>query len=112
MTDDKKRLLCLLDDVLSTYRFDAWENSDKIADHLVQHGVTFAKDKDVLNKWTPVSERLPKKGERFLCIWANGRIYDGYRSDSFYDDFIINGVSYVNVFFTHWMPRPELSEEE
>lgn len=36
----KKKLIYLLDDALSVYRFDAWENSDRIANHLIAHGVT------------------------------------------------------------------------
>lgn len=35
-----KKLIELLDEVLVRFRFDAWENSDKIAEHLVENGVT------------------------------------------------------------------------
>lgn len=110
MTDDKKWLLCLLDDVLSTYRFDAWENSDKIADHLVQHGVTFAKDKDALNKLTPVSKQLPEPEQDVLMLFASGIVTGGFyvhESETWcaYSD----GEYYTDCSIapTHWMSMPE-----
>lgn len=65
-----------------------------------------------MSEWISVKDRLPEKGQDFLCIFKNGRIYDGYKSDSIYGDYIIHGVSYVNVFFTHWMPLPEPPKED
>ena len=76
----------------------------EIVDHLIAHGVT-------VQEWISVKDGLPEKGEEFLCVFKNGRIYDGYRSDSFYGDFIISGVSYVNIFFTHWMSCPNRRKE-
>lgn len=38
--DVREKLIYLLDDALSVYRFDAWENSDRIVNQLMNHGVT------------------------------------------------------------------------
>ena len=60
------------------------------ADHLIANGVT-------VQKWIPVSERLPEKNNEVL-------VYDGkfVFSKSFLD------VSYVSKYgVTHWMPLPQ-----
>ena len=41
--DDKEKIIELLDNALKTFRFDAWENSDKIANHLITNGVVVQK---------------------------------------------------------------------
>ena len=35
---------------------------ERIADHLIENGVTVGKDNNVPSKWIPVTERLPEKG--------------------------------------------------
>ena len=40
---DKLTLIDLLDDITKKYRFDAWENTDKIAEYLMANGVTVQK---------------------------------------------------------------------
>lgn len=37
--NERKRLIELLDAATSEFRFDSWENSDKIADYLIANGV-------------------------------------------------------------------------
>lgn len=37
--NERKRLIELLDTVTAEFRFDSWENTDKIADHLLANGV-------------------------------------------------------------------------
>jgi hypothetical protein len=75
---------------------------EKIADHLIANGVT-------IQKWIPVSERLPKpitdvlsyRGHRNLmqedCVDKKGKWYSEYKYDG------------ANV--THWMPLPEPPKE-
>ena len=41
--NDREKLIELLDCVTRKYRFDAWENTDKIADHLIMNGVVVQK---------------------------------------------------------------------
>lgn len=36
----REKLIELLDHATKVFRFDAWENTDKIADHLIANGVT------------------------------------------------------------------------
>lgn len=40
MKTDKEKLIELLDHAAEVFRFDAWENTDKIADYLIERGVT------------------------------------------------------------------------
>lgn len=37
--NERKRLIELLDKPTAEFRFDSWENTDKIADHLLANGV-------------------------------------------------------------------------
>jgi hypothetical protein len=37
--NERKTLIELLDTVTAEFRFDSWENTDKIADHLLANGV-------------------------------------------------------------------------
>ena len=39
MDNTREKLVELLDHATEVFRFDAWENTDKIADHLIAHGV-------------------------------------------------------------------------
>lgn len=40
---DREKLVALLDEVTEKFRFDAWENTDKIADYLIANGVVVRK---------------------------------------------------------------------
>lgn len=136
----RKQLIELLDNATETFRFDAWENSDKIADYLIANGVTFAKDTPVVPghdnchdiaemaynngydkgcedskpKWIPVSERLPKHCETVLSY--DGRHYRQVKTD-FYDSCFECWYSDMKNLLeentvTHWMPLPEPPKEE
>ena len=91
-----------------------------LVDHLIANGVT-------VQKWTPVTERLPKPCDRepewsetVLFRTITGRLYSGYRNQgrlptSFYDDDWYppywmdesEQIEVVDEYVTHWMPLPE-----
>lgn len=63
---------------------------------------------EAADKWIPVTERLPEKEGRYLCV-----VRIGYRSGAVYLQ-IMNGDSHgfslehiYNDDVTHWMPLPE-----
>ena len=72
-----------------------------ITDRLIANGVT-------IQRWIPVTERLPEKGDKYLCIvksclfrGANYQTILGYDRGGFHDGCIcMEDV-------THWMPLPE-----
>ena len=96
----REKLIELLDAITEYYRFDAWENSDKIADHLIANGVT-------IQKWIPVGERLP---ENFVSVL-------GYMTDAGEFPPVRECYTVGNAFYfpalcdrhpvSHWMPLPE-----
>ena len=74
-----------------------------IADHLIANGVT-------IQRWIPVTERLPEEDVLVLCIGAKGGMFLGYPRFVYKDD----GFAYTRVpnargsrHATHWMPLPE-----
>ena len=82
-------------------------NNERVADYLIQNGVTFATDNNVGNKWIPVEERLPIYDDAD----ENGELIAHHK---------IRGVRVVCVDnitrnperYTHWMPLPEQPKEE
>ena len=79
---------------------------EECADYLIANGVT-------IQRWIPVTERLPEKGGNYLCIVKSslfrGATYQtilGYDKAGFYD-----GCIFVED-VTHWMPLPEPPKEE
>lgn len=87
-----------------------WEHGDvseRIADHLLANGVTFAKDNNVPS-WIPVTERLPEDECRCLVIDAAGDIemdvYDGEGGFRLDHQGALQHPS-------HWMPLPEAPKE-
>lgn len=106
-----------------------WNSSDKgfiekIADHLIANGVTFATDNNAGCKWIPVSERLPEVVDSYIVVvkckydWEKEyeigvdiATYDPYSGNPYidgcwntYNDWN-EGQEYLHV--THWMPLPE-----
>lgn len=76
-----------------------------MADHLITNGV-------IIQRWIPVTERLPEKGDNYLCIVKSclfrGATYQtilGYDKGGFHD----GCIDMEDV--THWMPLPESPEE-
>ena len=92
-----------------------------IADHLIANGVT-------IQKWIPVSERLPEEPGKFLIVVKSKYPFD--RDYSYETDVAMyrwdgkgrldgcwdaladwgDGEEYIHV--THWMPLPEPPKEE
>ena len=81
-----------------------------------------------IQKWIPVSERLPDKDGRFLCltkvIGYNHRILSFAKDGEKVDYYDLTGKKYVWYAYdrewgfvstnsvTHWMPLPEPPKEE
>lgn len=78
---------------------------EKIADHLIANGVT-------IQKWIPVTERLPEKGAGNVLVVKQfrGKPYVdigeviGETACCYSDEYCINPREHI---FTHWMPLPE-----
>lgn len=107
MPNTREKLIELLNDICVTV-----DVSNMIADHLIANGVT-------VQKWIPVSERLPENAKKVLAL-VKRLTGDGYYTmllrynhkkrgffdyDSEWGDRRINDV-------THWMPLPELPKGE
>lgn len=106
----KEKLVELLDHATETFRFDAWENTDKIADYLIANGVT-------IQKWIPASSP-PKEDGTYLVITARGTVITA----RFYGFKSFPATKYLpathrspawqsNRNVTHWMPLPEPPKE-
>lgn len=74
-----------------------------LADHLIANGVT-------IQRWIPVSERLPKDNERVLVYHDDGVMRFGINKDGFAD--VVSSLYLRNNHrtcfskVTHWMPLP------
>jgi hypothetical protein len=81
------------------------EQLEAEADYLIQNGVT-------IQKWIPVTERLPKPNKLVLCWWESG---NGEKEHYGFATFQNHGVWYVSnegmPKVTHWMPLPEPPKE-
>lgn len=87
----------------------------QIADHLIANGVT-------IQKWIPVTERLPESKTKILVyggndlIWVNGVnkpmpcVYTGYMRGLDEGWFTWDEQKYI-VGVTNWMPLPEPPKE-
>ena len=104
MTDkeQRERVIELLMLVPGGYRSGA----RNIANFLIEHGVT-------IQRWIPVTERLPKPNKLVLCWWESG---DGEREHYGFATFQSHGIWHVSnegmPKVTHWMPLPDAPEEE
>ena len=81
---------------------------EQLADFLIAHGVTFATDNNVGDKWISVKDRLPEKNGWYLVMikWADEATTLYFFDNSWYDE--EDEVYSV----THWMPLPMPPKEE
>lgn len=76
-----------------------------VADYLIDNGVT-------VQKWIPVSERLPEKSGYYLVVTAKGSIVDLSYSSRWQAFNAFDGCdNEFAIIVTHWMPLPELPKE-
>ena len=76
--------------------------NDVLVDHLIANGVT-------IQKWIPVTERLPDNEQRVLCFMENKdfgtfRVFQWSYIDWQWND---GNEWYDEKDVTHWMPLPE-----
>lgn len=77
----------------------------RIADHLIAHGVT-------VQRWIPVTERLPKDNSNvlaYLRMGEEGRIYPAFYAHGMWFDRVFSNPTTKST--THWMPLPEPPKE-
>ena len=83
------------------------EGATIATDHLIANGVT-------VQKWIPVTERLPEKNGTYLVLWTNKAVSDAeyestYKSFGYWIDILLDTdeewIAYQHI--THWMPLPE-----
>lgn len=109
--------------------FSSRTAAEHIADHLIENGVTFAKDTDVPTKWISVKDRLPEVSGQYIvccddsaCSYGEGIWYQsGVVVCAEVDVGIVGGICWewregstiydLDGVITHWMPLPELPEE-
>lgn len=119
----REKLIELLDDIQRCGEdFDDYEiygmrlpnsvSNDDVADHLIASGVT-------IQKWIPVTERLPDDEELVLILCKNGARFVGYCGKQYCDyerrwriKTALNSTKLLNLGrVTHWMPLPEPPKE-
>ena len=88
MANTREKLIDLIYDALNSlsWNWGDYPDVEATTDYLIANGVT-------VQKWIPVTERLPKNGEAILTCYWDGWICDQYSP-------VDDGV-------THWMPLPE-----
>ena len=92
--------------LLSTAGWDLFTDGEagkkQIADHLIANGVT-------IQKWIPVSERLPEESGEYLTYCGE---YDGICV--IYYEILKTKNKWITKWkeVTHWMPLPEPPKEE
>lgn len=93
---DREKLIQLISEIVVPYF------AEQIADHLLANGVT-------VQKWIPVTERLPIQGETVLA-WAAPFVSKAWRNEK--GDWVTtNGPAASLKPVTHWMPRPKPPED-
>lgn len=106
MDNLREKLIAIIDDC-RTYV----AKKEELADHLIDNGVT-------VQKWIPVTERLPEVGEVVLIFCKIGKMFVGYCRRLYSGRFVWkiltarDSTKEVTYIITHWMPLPEAPEED
>ena len=98
--NDREKLVELLDRFVD----DDWYSSEEIAERLIAHGVT-------VQRWIPVTERLPEREGRYLCVKRIGKSGAVYVTMMNGDGYGFSMEHIYNDDVTHWMPLPEPPKE-
>lgn len=106
--DVREKLIELLNHIILKYCFDAWQNTDKIADHLIADGVT-------VQEWISVDDRLPENDVMVIGYTpCDGFMFVGYYHEEPKCDWkvwrIITAMRSTKVMkkkVTHWLPLPK-----
>ena len=99
---DRQKLIALINHEVVMYF------AERIADHLITNGVTFATDTNVGDKFVPTAERLPDEFAQFLCV-----VIRPIRGGKYVREFRVLWCDYdhswncEDLIVTHWMPLPE-----
>ena len=111
--NDREKLIELLDnfnyelsDYIGNNKFIVIDNHTELADHLIANGVT-------VQRWIPVTERLPEDGEIVLVCGSRSGVYTAvHNKPGCYRGWhkLNSKNHYCNP--THWMPLPEPPKEE
>lgn len=81
-------------------------STSRVADHLIANGVT-------IQKWIPVSERLPEKQQRVLVYCESKTIRKHITSCTYMGGYLGSKQWSRHVRnVTHWMPLPEPPAEK
>lgn len=103
--NDREKLIDLFNSFYGADPMYYGVEADALADHLIANGVT-------VQRWIPVTERLPEKEGRYLCvkrIGKSGAVYVTMMNGDSY------GFSMEHIYtdeVTHWMPLPEPPKED
>lgn len=103
LLEDFSTPVMLLDTKLMDWKIPTQQLREAVADHLIANGVT-------IQKWIPVSERLPEKRETVLV--CDARV--GYINAWEYlgrDEWLYDSSIWETKEITHWMPMPEPPKE-
>ena len=113
-----EKLIALLDHATEKFHFDAWENTDKIADFLIANGVTVSTGTNVGSKWIPAVEQLPKEDGSYLVRTTTGTVttarfyaFKSFPATKYLPATHRNPAWQSNRNVTHWMPLPEPPRE-
>lgn len=106
MDNTREKLIELLESTVSKEEVavygEVYVSTKRIADHLIANGVT-------IQKWIPVSERLPEGGAIVLC--NTDYFVEVLQWDKRADVWVDQYRSYRKNYVTHWMPLPEPPKE-
>ena len=105
----REKLIELLDETFDKqYERNLVITARNTANHLVANGVT-------IQKWIPVTERLPEKYGKYLCryVFNESAEYPHIEAISYYPTMTrFQGEGSCGMRVTHWMPLPPAPKGE